>query len=180
LVRLAGRMAAPNIPVMPHIPAKLPSRSLILSGLAALALSACIASPMPEERREERAFPSPSFRPIELETRSMRMDMPHAVRNPPDDRRERDNRPRSTERRPRVGSSSPPDSTGYPPTPHPRSLPPPASTHGATDAFKRDLLRPEMDRMRQDDALGRLDPLQQRDLTRRENELRQLGDPLAR
>ncbi len=173
-------MATPNIPVMPHSPAKLPSRSLILSGLAALALSACVATPMGEQRREERAFPSPSFRPIELETRRTRMDMPRDAGSPSDDRRERDNRPRSTERRPRVGSSSPPDSTGYPPTPHPRPLPPPASTHGATDAFKRDLLRPEVDRMRQDDALGRLDPLQQRDLTRRENELRQLGDPLAR
>lgn len=180
MVRLAGRAAAPNIAIMPHSSAKLPSRSLILSGLAALTLSACAAAPMEERRREERAFPSPTFRPIELETRSTRMDMPRATVNPSDDRRERDSQPRPVERRPRVGSSSPPDSTGYPPTPRPTPLPPPASTQGATDAFKRDLLRPEVERMRQDDALGRLDPLQQRDLTRRENELRQLGDPLAR
>jgi hypothetical protein len=163
-----------------HRPANRPSRSLILSGLAALALSACVAAPTAERRREERAYPSPTFRPIELETRSTRMDMPRVTVNPPDDRRERDNPPRTVERRPRVGSASPPDSTGYPPTPRPTPLPPPASTQGATDAFKRDLLRPEVDRMRGDDALGRLDPLQQRDLMRRENELRQLGDPLAR
>jgi hypothetical protein len=164
---------------MPRIPANHPSRSLILSGLAALALSACVGASMPE-RREERAFPSPSFRPIELETRSTRMDLPRATFAPPEARRQRNSQTRSMERRPRVGSSSPPDSTSYPPTPHPRPLPPPALTHEATDAFKRDLLRPEVDRMRQDDGLGRLDPLQQRDLMRRENELRQLGDPLAR
>ena len=59
-------------------------------------------------------------------------------------------------------------------------MPPPPSSQSATDAFKRDLIRPEVDRMRTDDAMGRLDPLGQRDLMRRENDLRQWGDPLAR
>ena len=64
--------------------------------------------------------------------------------------------------------------------PRPIPVPPPPSSQSATDAFKRDLIRPEVDRMRTDDAMGRLDPLGQRDLMRRENDLRQYGDPLAR
>lgn len=73
----------------------------------------------------------------------------------------------------RGSSSPPPDRTVLPPQPVP--LPAPLSTQDATDAFKRDLIRPEIDRMRTDDAMGKLDPLGQRDLMRRENDLRQWG-----
>ncbi|WP_449232176.1 hypothetical protein [Azospirillum doebereinerae] len=83
-------------------------------------------------------------------------------------------------RRRRGSSSPPPDPAAMPQPPRPLPLPPVPSTQAATDAFKRDLIRPEVDRMRTDDAMGRLDPLGQRDLMRRENDLRQLGDPLAR
>lgn len=79
----------------------------------------------------------------------------------------------------RGGSSPPPAQLIAPPQTVP--LPAPPSTQSATDAFKRDLIRPDIDRMRSDDAMGRLDPLQQRDLMRRENDLRQWGgDPLRR
>lgn len=80
----------------------------------------------------------------------------------------------------RRGSSSPPPAQLIAP-PQTVPLPVPPSTQSATDAFKRDLIRPDIDRMRTDDAMGRLDPLQQRDLMRRENDLRQWGgDPLRR
>lgn len=78
------------------------------------------------------------------------------------------------------GSSSPPPAQLIAP-PQTVPLPAPPSTQSATDAFKRDLIRPDIDRMRTDDAMGRLDPLQQRDLMRRENDMRQWGgDPLRR
>ncbi len=83
-------------------------------------------------------------------------------------------------KRPRGSSSPPPDPAALPQPPRPIPVPPPPSSQSATDAFKRDLIRPEVDRMRTDDAMGRLDPLGQRDLMRRENDLRQFGDPLAR
>ncbi|MCW2237837.1 hypothetical protein [Azospirillum canadense] len=73
----------------------------------------------------------------------------------------------------RRGSSSPPP----PPIAQqvPQGLPPAGSTEAQTDRFKRDLLSPEVDRLRTDDAMGRLDPLQQRDLFRKEQDLRQYG-----
>ena len=83
-------------------------------------------------------------------------------------------------KRPRGSSSPPPDPAALPQPPRPIPVPPPPSSQSATDAFKRDLIRPEVDRMRTEDAMGRLDPLGQRDLMRRENDLRQFGDPLAR
>ncbi|MBP2293028.1 hypothetical protein [Azospirillum rugosum] len=73
----------------------------------------------------------------------------------------------------RRGSSSPPP----PPIAQqvPQGLPPVGSTEAQTDRFKRDLLSPEVDRLRTDDAMGRLDPLQQRELFRKEQDLRQYG-----
>lgn len=94
-----------------------------------------------------------------------------------------DNRTDDDEKQPpprRRGSSSPPPGQLIAP-PQTVPLPSPPSTQSATDAFKRDLIRPDVDRMRTDDAMGKLDPLQQRDLMRRENDLRQWGgDPLRR
>ncbi|AWK87939.1 hypothetical protein [Azospirillum thermophilum] len=81
--------------------------------------------------------------------------------------------PQGPPARRRGSSSPPPERTVLPPQPVP--LPAPPSTQDATDAFKRDLIRPEIDRMRTDDAMGKLDPLGQRDLMRRENDLRQWG-----
>ncbi|PWC31031.1 hypothetical protein [Azospirillum sp. TSO35-2] len=95
----------------------------------------------------------------------------------PNDQQQNDQPP---PKRRRGSSSPPPDPAALPQPPRPVPLPPPASTQSATDAFKRDLIRPEVDRMRTDDAMGRLDPLGQRDLMKRENDLRQWGDPLAR
>lgn len=156
-------------------------RSALL-GCVAVALAACAGGvpPRVERAAPSPSFASPSFRPIELETRQTGIDVPPA----PGQRRSAAARGEDSQppaRRPRAGSSSPPpDPAAFPPAPRPVPLPLPPSTQSATDAFKRDLLRPEADRMRADDALGRLDPLQQRDLMRRELELRQLGDPLAR
>ncbi len=180
---------------MTHIPR--PLRRLALFGLAVATLTACAGAETPHLQTPRVATPSavppgvaaptverigakPSFRRIELETRQTRIDVPGApVERRSTPVRADDSQPPA--RRPRAGSSSPPpDPAAYPPSPRPVPLPPPALTQNATDAFKRDLLRPEVDRMRADDALGRLDPLQQRDLMRRELELRQLGDPLAR
>ncbi|PWC83381.1 hypothetical protein TSH100_20375 [Azospirillum sp. TSH100] len=101
----------------------------------------------------------------------------------PDDRqirRDQDGTDQPPPKRRRGSSSPPPDPAALPQPPRPIPVPPPPSSQSATDAFKRDLIRPEVDRMRTDDAMGRLDPLGQRDLMRRENDLRQWGDPLAR
>ncbi|MFD1626683.1 hypothetical protein [Azospirillum griseum] len=175
---------------MTHIPR--PLRRLALLGLAVATLTACAGADTPrlETPRAtqpgvtspgvERVGLKPSFRSIELETRQTRIDVPgESVERGAIPPRIAETQPPT--RRPRAGSSSPlPDPAVSPAPPRPVPLPLPPSTQSATDAFKRDLLRPEADRMRADDALGRLDPLQQRDLMRRELELRQLGDPLAR
>lgn len=73
----------------------------------------------------------------------------------------------------RRGSSSPPP----PPVAlqQPPSLPAPLSTEPLTNSAKRDLLSPEVDRLRNEDAMGRLDPLQQRELFRKQQDLRQYG-----
>ncbi len=73
----------------------------------------------------------------------------------------------------RRGSSSPPP----PPVTlqEPPSLPAPQSTEGLTNRAKRDLMSPEVDRLRNEDAMGRLDPLQQRELFRKQQDLRQYG-----
>ncbi|MBK1837559.1 hypothetical protein JHL17_09050 [Azospirillum sp. YIM B02556] len=94
--------------------------------------------------------------------------------------RDQDDTDRPPPKRRRGSSSPPPDPAALPQPPRPIPVPPPPSSQSATDAFKRDLIRPEVDRMRTDDAMGRLDPLGQRDLMKRENDLRQWGDPLAR
>ncbi len=80
--------------------------------------------------------------------------------------------PRQPPVRRRGSSSPPPPSIDQPATP---ALPPPGSTEALTDRAKRDLMSPEVDRMRTDDALGRLDPLQQRELFRKQQDLRQYG-----
>ncbi|WP_145674749.1 hypothetical protein [Azospirillum brasilense] len=72
----------------------------------------------------------------------------------------------------RGSSSPPPPPIDQPATP---ALPAPGSTQGLTDRAKRDLMSPEVDRLRTDDAMGRLDPLQQRDLLRKQQDLRQYG-----
>lgn len=95
-------------------------------------------------------------------------------------RRDSDSTDRPPPKRRRGSSSPPPDPAVLPQPPRPIPVPPPPSSQSATDAFKRDLIRPEVDRMRTDDAMGRLDPLGQRELMKRENDLRQWGDPLAR
>ena len=97
----------------------------------------------------------------------------------PQTRRDLGDTDRPPPKRRRGSSSPPPDPAVLPQPPRPIPVPPPSS-QSATDAFKRDLIRPEVDRMRTDDAMGRLDPLGQRELMKRENDLRQWGDPLAR
>lgn len=99
---------------------------------------------------------------------------------PPQARRDSGDTDQPPPKRRRGSSSPPPDPAALPQPPRPIPVPPPPSSQSATDAFKRDLIRPEVDRMRTDDAMGRLDPLGQRELMKRENDLRQWGDPLAR
>lgn len=81
----------------------------------------------------------------------------------------------------RRGSSTPPPNLADPGQPPLAPLPGPAGSEEATARFKRDLMAPQVDRMRTDDALGRLDPNQQRDLLNRQLELHRLEtDPLRR
>jgi hypothetical protein len=162
-----------------------------LAGLAVLLpvllpLSACVSGDLRDDAPgRAQAFPpihmqtvtpgvvfEPSAAPPASAGRSWKQIQADSARtggpdNPPPHRR-------------RGSSSPPPDPAVLPQPPRPVPLPPVPSTESATNAFKRDLVRPEIDRMRTDDALGRLSPLEQRDLMRRENDLRQWGDPLAR
>ncbi|MCG5240168.1 hypothetical protein ACIU1J_08330 [Azospirillum doebereinerae] len=169
----------------------LPLRRLV--PLAALtALAACA----PSEFRDDAPGRAQAFPPVRTQTLTPSAGTPSAALDapaqtgrrtwsqtqgvPPKAAPSRPNDDDPQPRRRRGSSSPPPDPAALPQPPRPVPLPPVPSTQAATDAFKRDLIRPEVDRMRTDDAMGRLDPLGQRDLMRRENDLRQLGDPLAR
>ena len=75
----------------------------------------------------------------------------------------------------RIGSSSPPPDPATMPRMAPPTLPAPPSTTDAVNDAKRDRMRSGIDRMREEDALGRLDPIQQRDLLMRQQELKNIG-----
>jgi len=158
-------------------------RRWLLPLAACAALSACA----PSEFRDDAPGRAQAFPPIRTETLRTGGDGEPAARRwsqiQGDQARTRTAQTQTDApppKRRRGSSSPPPDPAVLPQPPRTAPLPPVPSTQGATDAFKRDLIRPEVDRMRTDDAMGRLDPLGQRDLMRRENDLRQLGDPLAR
>jgi len=109
---------------------------------------------------EENARPTPAPRPEPAPAPPQKLSDASQVPNqPPPVRR-------------RGSSSPPPPPIDQPATP---ALPAPGSTQGLTDRAKRDLMSPEVDRLRTDDAMGRLDPLQQRDLLRKQQDLRQYG-----
>ncbi|MFC5356025.1 hypothetical protein [Azospirillum himalayense] len=154
--------------------------------LAALALGACAtevhdempgraqaAPPVPAQsgglktlrqiQAEENARPTPAPRPEPAPAPPQKLSdasqAPGQPSNQPSVRR-------------RGSSSPPPPPIDQPATP---ALPAPGSTQGLTDRAKRDLMSPEVDRLRTDDAMGRLDPLQQRDLLRKQQDLRQYG-----
>ncbi len=70
----------------------------------------------------------------------------------------------------RRGSSGPPP----PPWPSQPTLTPPPTPpdiRGQLDAFTRDLEQPAIDRLQHERALGRLDPIQERDLMMRQQQL---------
>jgi len=77
----------------------------------------------------------------------------------------------------RRGSSTPPDLLFPPPgsgMPQATPLPMP-NTDAMINQLKRNQMQTDVDRLRNQDALGRLDPLQQRDLMNRQYELDRLG-----
>lgn len=149
--------------------------------LAALALGAC-ATEMRDDMPGRAQAPPPvaaqsgglkTLRQIQAEENARQTTAPQPPPAPPQklsDASQTPNQPPPVRRR---GSSSPPPPPiDQPVTP---ALPAPGSTQGLTDRAKRDLMSPEVDRMRTDDALGRLDPLQQRELFRKQQDLRQYG-----
>jgi len=184
---LVETVGSADIPIMTASPWHPLRRLVPLAALAALAACA------PSEFRDDSPGRAQAFPPVRTQTftPSAAIDAPaqpgrrtwsqtQGVPPKATPSRPNDGEPQP-QPRPRRGSSSPPpDPAALPQPPRPVPLPPVPSTQAATDAFKRDLIRPEVDRMRTDDAMGRLDPFGQRDLMRRENDLRQLGDPLAR
>lgn len=174
--RLAESLGSADIPGMTQSPPVFRRRLIPLAALAALAACA------PSEFRDDAPGRAQAFPPIRTETLRTGIDAAPSARRWSEIQADQAPAVRKPDTpRPRRGSSSPPpDPAVLPQPPRAVPLPPVPSTQGATDAFKRDLIRPEVDRLRTDDALGRLDPLGQRDLMRRENDLRQLGDPLAR
>jgi len=77
----------------------------------------------------------------------------------------------------RRGSSTPPDQLFPPPgsgAPQATPLPMP-NTDATVNQLKRNQMQSDVDRLRNQDALGRLDPLQQRDLMNRQHEMDRLG-----
>lgn len=149
--------------------------------LAALALGACATETRDDMPGRAQAAPPvaaqsgglKTLRQIQAEENARQTPAPQPPPAPPQklsDASQTPNQPPPVRRR---GSSSPPPPPiDQPVTP---ALPAPGSTQGLTDRAKRDLMSPEVDRMRTDDALGRLDPLQQRELFRKQQDLRQYG-----
>lgn len=81
----------------------------------------------------------------------------------------------------RRGSGTAPDLLAPPSLPAGPTTVQPKSTTNDTARFKRDLMQPGVTEMQRQDSLGRLDPIQQRDLLNRQHELHRLEtDPLRR
>lgn len=81
----------------------------------------------------------------------------------------------------RRGSGTAPDLLAPPSVPAGPTTVQPKSTTNDTARFKRDLLQPGVTEMQRKDSLGRLDPIQQRDLFNKQHELHRLEtDPLRR
>ena len=81
----------------------------------------------------------------------------------------------------RRGSGTAPDLLAPPSLPAGPTTVQPKSTTNDTARFKRDLMQPGVTEMQRQDSLGRLDPIQQRDLLNKQHELHRLEtDPLRR
>lgn len=81
----------------------------------------------------------------------------------------------------RRGSGTSPDLLTPPSVPAGPTTVKPKDSTADTARFKRDLLQPGVTEMQRKDGLGRLDPIQQRDLFNRQHELHRLEtDPLRR
>ncbi|WP_247894967.1 hypothetical protein [Azospirillum brasilense] len=159
----------------------------VAAALAALALGACATEVHDEMPGRAQAAPPVSaqsgglktLRQIQAEenARPVPAPRPEPAPAPPQKLSDASQAPGQPPTQPppvrRRGSSSPPP----PPIDQPATpaLPAPGSTQGLTDRAKRDLMSPEVDRLRTEDAMGRLDPLQQRDLLRKQQDLRQYG-----
>lgn len=153
-----------------------------LIAVAALALSGCASA-----GGGDAAAPGPSpFRPIYTGTYAgagtERPTAPAGERRadaqPPDSAKPDAGREPPPRRR---GGGSIPPPYGSSPTSPPAVVPPPGpnDTTGNTAAFKRDLMAPKIDDLRTRDALNQLDPIQQRDLLMRQQEMQRLQtDPL--
>lgn len=141
---------------------------------ALLLLAAC--APVPDSSAAPRWTPRPITSQSYVPSAS-RLDS--VIAAPVADQRQE---PRTEQPpRPRRGSSTPPPMLNDPGLPRPAPLPSAPGTEDATARFKQDLMRPELDRLRHDDAMGRLSPFEQRDLLKREQEMHRLEtDPLRR
>ncbi|MCW2249079.1 hypothetical protein M2352_004739 [Azospirillum fermentarium] len=138
---------------------------------AALILAACAPEPPAEARWTPRPVTTQSYVPS--------IARPGSVTASP--AAEGEGRGTDQPPRPRRGSSTPPPMLNDPGPPRPIPLPAPSGSEDATARFKQDLMRPDLDRLRHDDAMGRLSPFEQRDLLNREQEMHRLEtDPLRR
>ncbi|CAO3372980.1 hypothetical protein [Azospirillum argentinense] len=158
----------------------------VAAALAALALGACAPDVHDEMPGRAQAAPSAAppasaqsgglktLRQIQAEenARPIPAPRPQPAPAPPQKLSDASQASDQPPVRRRGSSSPPPPPIDQPATP---ALPAPGSTQGLTDRAKRDLMSPEVDRLRTDDAMGRLDPLQQRDLLRKQQDLRQYG-----
>lgn len=130
-----------------------------------------------------RSGPSP-IRPIYSQSDGPRPAAQSTAPEAPAVRRDDSQRnDRAPSQRRRGGSGTSPEPYGGSATAPPTVVAPPGpgSSTDATAAFKRDLLAPKVEDLRQQDMLGRADPMQQRDLLMKQQEMNQLRtDPLRR
>lgn len=164
--------------LLSHLP---PSRRVRLTALVLLAwtLGGCVADPAASPPAAAAVPPgNPLLEPVQMQDyvpgggNAARRD--GAAQNPTTAQ----TAPAPSQRR---GSGTAPDLLAPPAVPAGPTTVKPKDSTADTARFKRDLLQPGVNDLQQRDNLNRLDPIQQRDLFNRQNELHRLEtDPLRR
>lgn len=169
---------------MPH-PRILPPSAGKLAALAAVLLSGCVADPAAPPPSAAKAG-NPLLEPVQMQeyvpgggasTRRSASSGQTAAQTQNEAQAPSDGQASSRRR----GSGTAPDLLAPPSVPAGPTTVQPKSTTNDTARFKRDLLQPGVTEMQRKDSLGRLDPIQQRDLFNKQHELHRLEtDPLRR
>lgn len=169
---------------MPHARIFSPSAGT-LAALAVVMLSGCVADPAAPPPSAAKTG-NPLLEPVQMQEyvpgggTSTRRDAP-AGRSGAQTQGETQAQNDAAASSGRRGSGTSPDLIAPPSLPAGPTTVQPKSTTNDTARFKRDLMQPGVTEMQRKDSLGRLDPIQQRDLLNKQHELHRLEtDPLRR